>query len=79
LIQNAAAFGATPGTSAFPGLGQTRNGLSSPTESQGNRSSNATVGGGLAGASSRTPFDGMRATPTSQQEACISALSRWLG
>ncbi|XPS77424.1 hypothetical protein M3J09_009450 [Ascochyta lentis] len=68
LIQNAAAFGTTPGTSAFPGLGQTRNGLSSPTESQGNRSSIATVGGGLAGAASRTPFDGMRATQGSQQE-----------
>ncbi|KAF3052808.1 Transcriptional activator of fatty acid utilization [Didymella keratinophila] len=68
LIQNAAAFGATPGTSAFPGLGQTRNGLSSPTESQGNRSSSATVGGGLGGGASRTPFEGMRATQTNQQE-----------
>lgn len=68
LIQNAAAFGATPGTSAFPGLGQTRNGLSSPTESQGNRSSNATVGGSLGGGASRTPFEGMRATQTNQQE-----------
>ncbi|UPX20780.1 uncharacterized protein EKO05_0011000 [Ascochyta rabiei] len=67
LIQNAAAFGTTPGTSAFPGLGQTRNGLSSPTESQGNRSSNATVGGGLASATSRTPFDGMRATQSQQE------------
>lgn len=68
LIQNAATFGATPATSAFPGLGQTRNGLSSPTESQGNRPSNATVGGSLGGGASRTPFEGMRATQTNQQE-----------
>lgn len=67
LIQNAAAFGTAPGTSAFPGLGQTRNGLPSPTESLGNRSSNATVGGGLAGAASRTQFD--------QQEVCTHPLS----
>lgn len=73
LIQNAAAFGATQGTSAFPGLGQTRNGLSSPTEIQDNRSSNTTAGGGLAGTGSRTPFDGMRATPTSQHEVCTPA------
>ncbi|KAJ4333983.1 transcriptional regulator [Ascochyta clinopodiicola] len=66
LIQNAAAFGTTPGTGAFPGLGQTRNGLSSPTESQGNRSSNATVGGGHASAASRTPFDGMRGAQSQQ-------------
>jgi len=72
LIQNAAAFGATPGTSAFPGLGQTRNGLSSPTESQGNRSSSATVGGGLGGGALRTPFEGMRATQTNQQEVRTS-------
>ncbi len=63
LIQNAATFGSTPGTSAFPGLGQTRNGLSSPTDSQGNRSSNATVSGGLVGA--------MRAPSANQQEVCI--------
>jgi CCR4-NOT transcription complex subunit 2 len=44
LIQNAAAFGAN-GNSAFPGLGQTRNGLSSPTDSQQDRSINPTVGG----------------------------------
>lgn len=77
LIQNAAALGTAPGTSAFPGLGQTRNGLSSPTESQG-RSSNATVGGGLAGTASRTPFDGMRATPTSQHEVCAPFCRRCL-
>lgn len=60
LIQNAAAFGTTQGTGAFPGLGQTRNGLSSPTESQGNRSSTATLSGGLAGA--------MRPTATTPQD-----------
>lgn len=50
LIQNAAAFG-TNTNSAFPGLGQTRNGLSSPTDSQQDRSINPTVGGrGLPGA-----------------------------
>ncbi|KAL6154799.1 hypothetical protein ACJBU6_06418 [Exserohilum turcicum] len=63
LIQNAAAFG-TNTNSAFPGLGQTRNGLSSPTDSQQDRSINPTVGGrGLPGAASRTPFENMRAGP----------------
>ncbi|KAJ4363175.1 transcriptional regulator [Neocucurbitaria cava] len=45
LIQNAAAFGSNPNTSAFPGLGQTRNGLPSPTDSQQDRAINPTVGG----------------------------------
>ncbi|CAO2652970.1 Nn.00g023810.m01.CDS01 [Neocucurbitaria sp. VM-36] len=45
LIQNAAAFGNNPNSSAFPGLGQTRNGLPSPTDSQQNRTINPTVGG----------------------------------
>ena len=48
LIQNAAAFGTN--ANAFPGLGQTRNGLSSPTDSQQDRGINPTVGGrGLPG------------------------------
>lgn len=52
LIQNAAAFGGSGNTGAFPGLGQTRNGLSSPTDSQQDRSINPTVGGrGLPGTS----------------------------
>ncbi|EMD63136.1 hypothetical protein GGP41_005158 [Bipolaris sorokiniana] len=60
LIQNAAAFGAN--ANAFPGLGQTRNGLSSPTDSQQDRGINPTVGGrGLPGGASRTPFENMRA------------------
>lgn len=41
MIQNAAAYGGSANASAFPGLGQTRNGLSSPTDTQ----SNATLGG----------------------------------
>lgn len=45
LIQNAAAFGSNPNTGAFPGLGQTRNGLPSPTDSQQDRTINPTVGG----------------------------------
>jgi len=60
LIQNAAAFGTTQGAGAFPGLGQSRNGLSSPTDSQSNRSTNATLGSSIAGA--------IRATPTNPQE-----------
>ncbi|KAL1800043.1 hypothetical protein ACET3X_000385 [Alternaria dauci] len=60
LIQNAAAFGAN-GSNAFPGLGQTRNGLSSPTDSQQDRSINPTVGGRAPpGTASRTPFENMR-------------------
>lgn len=51
MIQNAAAFGNNTNTGGFPGLGQTRNGLSSPTESQQDRAVNPTVGGrGLPGA-----------------------------
>ncbi|KAF1843552.1 uncharacterized protein K460DRAFT_288673 [Cucurbitaria berberidis CBS 394.84] len=69
LIQNAAAFGSSPNASAFPGLGQTRNGLPSPTDSQQDRAINPTVGGrGLPSAVSRTPFDNMRATSTNLQE-----------
>lgn len=45
MIQNAAAFASNSNTSAFPGLGQTRNGLSSPTDSQQDRTVNPTVGG----------------------------------
>jgi CCR4-NOT transcription complex subunit 2 len=45
LIQNAAAFGGSANASAFPGLGQTRNGLPSPTESQHERTLNPAVGG----------------------------------
>lgn len=36
MIQNAAAYGGAGNASAFPGLGQTRNGLSSPTDTQSN-------------------------------------------
>ncbi|KAL6711024.1 hypothetical protein ACN47E_006899 [Coniothyrium glycines] len=69
LIQNAAAFGNNANTSAFPGLGQIRNGLSSPTDSQQDRTINPTVGGrGLQGSSSRTPFENMRSTPANLQE-----------
>lgn len=51
LIQSAAAFGGSANAGAFPGLGQTRNGLSSPTETQQDRTINPTVGGrGLPGA-----------------------------
>lgn len=51
LIQNATAFGTSTNTGAFPGLGQTRNSLSSPTDSQQDRSINPTVGGrGLSNA-----------------------------
>lgn len=51
LIQTAAAFGSNTNAGAFPGLGQTRNGLSSPTDSQQDRALNPTVGGrGLPGA-----------------------------
>ena len=41
MIQNAAAYGGNANANAFPGLGQTRNGLSSPTEAQ----QNPTLGG----------------------------------
>jgi CCR4-NOT transcription complex subunit 2 len=64
LIQNAAAFGGSSSSSSFPGLGATRNGLSSPTDSQQERPLNPTVGGrGLPSAISRTPFDNLRSTP----------------
>lgn len=46
MIQNAAAYGGNANANAFPGLGQSRNGLSSPTDGQQNRSLNSTLGGG---------------------------------
>jgi CCR4-NOT transcription complex subunit 2 len=56
LIQNAAAVGGGSNTGAFPGLGQTRNGVSSPTESQQERTLNPTVGGrGLPSAGKHGP------------------------
>ncbi|KAF1960577.1 hypothetical protein CC80DRAFT_403643 [Byssothecium circinans] len=64
MIQNAAAYGANSNTAAFPGLGQTRNGLSSPTEGQQDRSLNS----GLRGSASRTPFENMRNTSTALQD-----------
>lgn len=78
LIQNAAAFGGSAGSSAFPGLGATRNGLSSPTESQQERTLNPTVGGrGLPSAASRSPFDNLRSPSlqdvrhsSAQRECC---------
>jgi CCR4-NOT transcription complex subunit 2 len=76
LIQNAAAFSANA-NNAFPGLGQTRNGLSSPTESQQDRTINPTVGGrGLPGAASRTPFENMRSTSGSLQEVSSTNSAR---
>jgi CCR4-NOT transcription complex subunit 2 len=45
LIQDAAAYGNNANSNTFPGLGQTRNGLSSPTDGQQERSINSTVGG----------------------------------
>ncbi|OAG04225.1 uncharacterized protein CC84DRAFT_895253 [Paraphaeosphaeria sporulosa] len=62
MIQNAAAYGGTANANAFPGLGQTRNGLSSPTDSQQDRAINPTLGGrGITAASaSRSPFENMR-------------------
>ena len=44
MIQNAAAYGANANANAFPGLGQTRNGLSSPTDSQQDRSIHSAIG-----------------------------------
>lgn len=50
LIQNAAAFGGSANSSAFPGLGQIRNGHPSPLDSPQDRPLNPTVGGrGLHG------------------------------
>jgi CCR4-NOT transcription complex subunit 2 len=69
LIQNAAAFGGSANAGAFPGLGQTRNGLPSPTESQHERALNPAVGGrGLPSAASRTPFENLRSTPVNSQD-----------
>lgn len=65
LIQNAAAFGGSATSSAFPGLGATRNGLPSPTDSQHDRTLNPTVGGrGLpnAGESDVSTVIGFRLT-----------------
>lgn len=70
LIQNAAAFGSGANAGAFPGLGQTRNGLPSPTDGQQERALNPTVGGrGLPSTASRTPFENLRSAPTSLQDS----------
>ncbi|KAF2019342.1 hypothetical protein BU24DRAFT_418949 [Aaosphaeria arxii CBS 175.79] len=76
MIQSAAAYGGNAGGNAFPGLGQTRNGLSSPTDSAQDRQINTAVGGrGLqTGGASRTPFEGMRGTPSGLQDAERSSL-----
>lgn len=62
LIQNAAAFGSNPNAGAFPGLGQTRNGLSSPTESQQDRTINPTVGGRALPGAGKLPEADMQRT-----------------
>jgi hypothetical protein len=76
LIQNAAAFGPN-GNNAFPGLGQLRNGLPSPTDSLQDRPINPTVGGrGLSGAGTvaRTPFENLRAgNPQEVRSSCNRA------
>lgn len=63
MIQNAAAYPSNTNPGNFPGLGQTRNGLSSPIDGQQDRSINSAVGGrGLMGSGgvARTPFELMR-------------------
>ncbi|KAF2002329.1 hypothetical protein P154DRAFT_521133 [Amniculicola lignicola CBS 123094] len=58
MIQNAAAFGGSANTGGFPGLALPRNGLSSPTDGQQDRS---VVGRGiLSSGVSRSPFENMR-------------------
>jgi CCR4-NOT transcription complex subunit 2 len=47
LIQNAAAYAGNANAGAFPGLGQTRNGMSSPTEGQQDRQIGSGLGRGL--------------------------------
>ncbi|PSN69278.1 hypothetical protein BS50DRAFT_491107 [Corynespora cassiicola Philippines] len=69
MIQNAAAYGGSTNSTAFPGLGQTRNGLSSPTEGQQDRSINPSVAGrGQHSGVSRTPLESLRGTPTGLQD-----------
>jgi len=55
LIQNAAAYGANASAGAFPGLGQTRNGMSSPTEGQQDRQIGSGFGRGLNASSGMSP------------------------
>lgn len=73
MIQNAA-FGSSMTTNAFAGLGQARNGLSSPTDSQQDRSIGSAVGdrsmhsGGVGPGVSRTQFEGIRGNSTALQD-----------
>lgn len=73
MIQNAA-YGGNANASAFSGLGQTRNGLSSPTDGQQDRSIGSAVGdrgmhpGGMGPGVSRSQFEAMRGNPTSLQD-----------
>ncbi|KAF2199203.1 hypothetical protein GQ43DRAFT_450436 [Delitschia confertaspora ATCC 74209] len=70
MIQNAAAYGNNANGNAFPGLGQTRNGLSSPTDGQQDRPMNPAVTerGMNPNGVARTPFENMRGTPASLQD-----------
>ncbi|KAF2734551.1 hypothetical protein EJ04DRAFT_436846 [Polyplosphaeria fusca] len=69
MIQSAASFGGNANTTAFPGLGQTRNGLSSPTDAQQDRSLNSAMGDRTLQAVgvSRTPFENIRSNTDTNQ------------
>jgi hypothetical protein len=54
LIQNAAAYNGSSSANAFPGLGQTRNGLSSPTDGQDRPLTNTVGGRGIHPGSGRS-------------------------
>ncbi|KAF2877521.1 hypothetical protein BDV95DRAFT_625381 [Massariosphaeria phaeospora] len=69
MIQSAAAYNSNTNASSFPGLGQTRNGLPSPTDGQQERPLNPVGGRSIhPGAVSRTPFDGMRGNPAGLED-----------
>lgn len=58
MIQNAAAYGANNSAAAFPGLGQTRNSLSSPADAQQDRPiASALAGRALNAGSGKPPPD----------------------
>jgi CCR4-NOT transcription complex subunit 2 len=68
MIQSAAAYGSNANTNAFPGLGQTRNGLSSPTDGQADRSLNNALSSRGILPGGRAPFEGMRGNTTGLQD-----------
>lgn len=80
MIQSAAAYGNNPTAGAFPGLGQIRNGPSSPTVGQQDRTLNSTVGDRTVHpGGGRTPFENVRGNAANAREVDRNGNARGQG